>query len=353
MRKSAFISLLVLGFAVPGCFNKASDSPDTQNPGDAAGGGEETPTEDRARGSVVSKGSEARKVVARLKAAKPARMVKVAEPDDGGSGGGDKPARATRGNVELVGFSPTIGSSGSKIEIYGTGFASEKTKNKVTVGGVGWEVEEVRSDHIVAVVPDGAKGGAVQVKVGKKKSSTDAEFALVDDDGGFGKPGPSYNGLIGEVFAAGADLDAMPDFSSLGDPIGLIAAGPIDIPAGRFEQGFSGPNGTVNTNFAVRFTGSLNVVEEAEYELCINSDDGSRLYLEDTLVVDNDHASEARETCELVYLESGEYMLRMEYFQGTDPGVALSLSWSINGAEKVVIPADALFRPENPASLMP
>lgn len=347
MRKSAFVSLLALGVVMPGCFNKNSNTPDTETPGGDAADGTDAAAANRGRGSIVSKGAEGRKVAVRLKSAKPARVAK-----DKDAGGGDtavKPARVKGGKVELAGMSPTLGSVGSKVEIYGAGFSAEAAKNKVTVGGVEWTVEEVRGDHIVAVVPDGAASGKVTVKNGKKSGSTDIEFTLLDDDGGFGKPGPSYNGLIGEVFVAGTDLDAMPDFSSLGDPVGLVSAGPLDVPAGRFEQGFGGSS----TNFAIRYTGSLNVVEEAEYELCVNSDDGSRVYLEDTLVVDNDHADEAREGCELVYLESGEYMLRVEYFQGTSPEVALTLSWSKDGGEKAVVPAEVLFRPENPASLLP
>src|SRR5690606_39671505 len=58
-------------------------------------------------------------------------------------------------------------------------------------------------------------------------------------------------------------------------------------------EGFPGLKNLAQ-NYALKFSGSINIVEEAEYELCLHSDDGSQLLLEDTVVVDNDGRSEER-----------------------------------------------------------
>jgi hypothetical protein len=330
---------VVLGLAA-GCIVKSTDDKTTSPEGTAGtGGGEES----RARGTVVSRGGgEARKPTVKLKSKKPARLARTdaTPPDEEPK---PKPARLTKTKLEVAGFAPTAGGPGSKIEVFGTGFSSETT---VSVDGTAWTVDEILADRVIVSVPEGAADGKLTVKSGKKSVTTERAFSVLAADDAFGKPAPAPNGLLGEVFVVtDAALASMPDFSALGEPVAVIGIGPVDIAATRFEQGFAGPSGKVSTNFAIRFTGSLNVVTAGEYDLCMTSDDGSRLFLEDNLVLDHDGAHDASEKCELVYLDAGEYMLRLEYFQGASEGVALQLMWALDGGEKLVVPVDALFRP--------
>ena len=99
-------------------------------------------------------------------------------------------------------------------------------------------------------------------------------------------------------------------------------------------------------DFAIRFSGSINITEEAEYDLCLHSDDGSQLLLENTVVVDNDGVHDAAvETCELVYLAPGEYLLEIRYFQASGPTLTMHFAWAINGGDKVIVPTEVLFKP--------
>jgi hypothetical protein len=355
----------VTALCLSGCSNKNSE--DTQTPGGdaaAADGGDAAGQSSRARGGIASgAGGEKRVPKMKLKASSPvraARLVTGGGGDGGGDGGGKTIIKGKSvkgggggGKLEVSGFAPTAASPGASVEVFGSGFSGAAGDYKVTVGGVGWIVDEVHADRLTVTIPEGAKDGKLTVKKGKKKIKADANFVALTDDGAFGKPGPVYNGLLGEVFIVGEEVSTMPDFSALGDPTALLSAGPLDIAETNFEQGLPGPDGRASTNFAIRYTGSLNVTEEAEYDLCLTSDDGSRLFLEDTLVVDNDGAHAASEKCELVYLEPGEYQLRVEYFQGASATVALQLSWSKDGADKAVIPANVLFRPRDPSALLP
>lgn len=361
MRSSAPLLVVALSLGLPGCFNKAKDG-ETENPDAAAGtdgatDGEGEAPANRASGSVASReGSKARKPKVRLKAAKPMRVEKLVPNGGGGDeGGGEtkKPKRAAKKKLELAGFAPTASSAGGKVEIFGAGFSGDASNTKVTVGGVDWTVDEVGADRIVATVPEGAKDGKISVKSGKGKGSASGSFVALTDDGAFGKPGPVYNGLIGAVYAAGADLNEMPDFSSLGDPTALIAVGPLDIASTEFEQGLPGTDGRVTTNFAIRFTGSLNITEEGEYDLCINADDGAQLFLEETMVLDLSTAGAENNGCELIYLEPGEYSLRIDYFQGVTTTVGLQFLWGRDGGTAEPVPADVLFRPADPVSLLP
>lgn len=157
------------------------------------------------------------------------------------------------------------------------------------------------------------------------------------------------NGLMAEVYALDA-LDALPDFSTLDAPAESFPVPNLDFDETKASEGFPGVT-AAKENYAVRFSGSINVVEEAEYDLCLHSDDGSQLLLEDTLVVDNDGVLDnPTETCELVYLAPGEYRIEVRYFQATGPLLAMHFAWSINGADKVIVPSEVLFKPESAPS---
>lgn len=337
-----------LGLIAPGCI-VANNNNTATNPGTGSGGasagdagdgsGDSSGKKSRARDSISSRGT----------GAKGRKAMKIAsdKPPIDEDGPTRKPPRGNPkgAKLDLGHFAPTAAAPGSLIEIYGSNFGDDVGAISVSAGGVDWTVDSVYEDRVLAVVPDGAVDGQIEVKVGKKKGKTDDTFSVLVDDGGIAKPSDTLNGLLGEVFPLGGEVDALPDFSSLGDPAAIIAVPNLDIAPRGFEQGFPGVDGELVEWFGIRFNGSFNVVEEGEYDLCLNSDDGSKLFLEDTLVVDNDGIHGPKEACELVYLEPGEYVLRVEYFQGPRTQIALQFFWSKDGGEKVIVPSEVLFRP--------
>ena len=153
------------------------------------------------------------------------------------------------------------------------------------------------------------------------------------------------NGLVAEAFAL-ESAEALPaDFADLGAVAQTFVIPNLDVDEVEAAEGFPGLT-AFQENYAIKFSGSINIVEEAEYELCLHSDDGSQLLLEGTLVVDNDGVHEsAVETCELVYLPAGEYQLEIRYFQSSGPMLAMHFAWAINGGDKVIVPTDVLFKP--------
>ncbi|HVH97072.1 MAG TPA: PA14 domain-containing protein [Enhygromyxa sp.] len=180
--------------------------------------------------------------------------------------------------------------------------------------------------------PRGADG---KVKVRKVTTQKPPRAPVKPDEG----QGP--NGLLAEAFEL-ESVEALPtDFASLGAAKQSFPVANLDL-----YQVDSFPGLTaVSENFAMRFSGSINIVEEAEYQLCMHSDDGSQLLLEGTLVVDNDGVLDSPvEACELVYLPAGEYGLEIRYFQTSGP-VTLQFAWGMNGGEKGIVPTDVLFKP--------
>ena len=75
-------------------------------------------------------------------------------------------------------------------------------------------------------------------------------------------------------------------------------------------------------NYAVIFKGYLEIPEAGVYHLILGSDDGSRLFLDDRMIVDNDGTHPVQEVRGVRRLAQGLHRMRLEYFQG---GYAASL----------------------------
>jgi len=68
-------------------------------------------------------------------------------------------------------------------------------------------------------------------------------------------------------------------------------------------------------NFALQFKSFIQIDKDGEYEFSTSSNDGSRLYINDELVVDNDGEHGAREIGGLINLTKGKHEVHVEYFQ--------------------------------------
>ncbi|MCY1053802.1 MULTISPECIES: hypothetical protein [Nannocystis] len=159
------------------------------------------------------------------------------------------------------------------------------------------------------------------------------------------KPGRATtpNGLLAEVFTIPAATEKLPDFAGLTAKSVFIAPN-LDSSAAAPLAGL--PKGTA-APIALRFTGSVNVLTAGEYKLCTATDDGSQLYIEDTLIVDADGVkTEAAEVCETVSLDPGEYKLELRSFHTAAP-IVVRLSWAEGkDGTPAAIPIKSLFKPE-------
>lgn len=90
-----------------------------------------------------------------------------------------------------------------------------------------------------------------------------------------------------------------------------------------------------------RFTGYVEVPREGVYTFYTESDDGSLLYIGDTLVVDNDGLHGMAEQSGQIALQAGRHPIRVDFFEGlNDHG--LVVRYDGPGIEKQEIPARAL-----------
>jgi hypothetical protein len=113
----------------------------------------------------------------------------------------------------------------------------------------------------------------------------------------------------------------------------------INVPPRRFTEGFPGIEDKVEW-FAIRYTGAFKVRHTGVYTFRLHSDDGSQLFIDGELVVDNDgqHSPLSRQA--RVRLIAGTHQLKLKYFQG--PGMLLALQLFVARDGR----AEKLFRPE-------
>jgi len=95
--------------------------------------------------------------------------------------------------------------------------------------------------------------------------------------------------------------------------------------------------------FGFEYSGFIKVPQDAVYTFFTASDDGSRLYIDDQLVVDNDKLHGTQEKQGLIALETGLHKIKVAFFEKTG-GEELKVYIKGGGLEKQLISNDILFR---------
>ena len=139
-------------------------------------------------------------------------------------------------------------------------------------------------------------------------------------------------GVAGRTIAA--PLSALPDFTN-----SLVRTHPI---LGRVVTRIDLTPRRRDTDYFMRFSGWLSVPTNGSYTFYLNSDDGSKLWLDGHLLVNNDGQHAALEVSGVTNLTAGMHALVVGYFQASGPQ-ALNMSWAGPNFTKQGIPDTALF----------
>lgn len=139
----------------------------------------------------------------------------------------------------------------------------------------------------------------------------------------FGTTVTSTSGLEGQVYLVPEGSEGLPNFKKL-KPAGSIYTTSLQMEPRHFREGFPGITDRYEW-FAVDYKGRFWIEKPGRYRFQLFSDDGSKLYLDDKLVVDNDgiHPPSAIEGS--AELSRGVHQIRVSYFQGPGDVVALTL----------------------------
>ena len=157
------------------------------------------------------------------------------------------------------------------------------------------------------------------------------------------------HGLIGEVFVFGGPISRVPNFDRLLPADTFITAN-LNVATRVYLRGFPMPDMlSVFENFAIRFRAKLKIDTPGIYTFTLSSDDGSQLYINGKLVIDNDgiHATVSKQGS--IKLDIGIHPVEIHYFQG--PRYRIALQWLYqppNSSRKIVVPPDVIYLPSEP-----
>jgi hypothetical protein len=170
-------------------------------------------------------------------------------------------------------------------------------------------------------------------------------------------------GLRGTVYLIPKDTFVLPDFAGDGiERVGEIWTDALDVSPRHWRSGFPGLTGRFEW-FAIDYSGRFWIDKPGRYTFALLSDDGSRLFLDETPVIDNDcmHPSDVRIAA--VQLTGGVHSLRVSYFQGPRDCLALVLAiagpnhhWRIFSTKEFKPPSnpdDWKFSASNSVSIVP
>ena len=129
-------------------------------------------------------------------------------------------------------------------------------------------------------------------------------------------PDGSQEGLLGEYFS-NIDFNGNPAETRVDRTVGFDLPGPGESPSPRLGH----------ENFSIRWTGRFVAPRSGLQRLSLTSDDGSRLYFDGKLVIDNWGMHPAvTKSIELPVVRGTSYNLRIEYMQGGG-GAFMQLGW--------------------------
>jgi len=140
---------------------------------------------------------------------------------------------------------------------------------------------------------------------------------------------PEKNGVRWKLYKGA--FTTLPDFDRLEEKrkgrTRQISLSGIDVPEG---------------NFALVFMGQVDIKQSGIYTFYTNSNDGSQLFINDRLVVDNNGEHGAREKSGEIQLDSGKHTIRVTYFQ-SGGGKTLSVYYKGPQRSRNILPAAILY----------
>ena len=154
------------------------------------------------------------------------------------------------------------------------------------------------------------------------------------------------SGLRGSIYHLHRNTTQLGDLEKM-KPVGTIYASSLNIPPQDFKQGFPGVTKRFEW-FAIDYTGRFWIDNPGKYSFSLLSDDGSWLYIDGELVIDNGGLHPPEEKTGSVELGGGIHRIRVSYFQGTKWQVALVLKVAGPGEQLRVFSTDEFRPPPNP-----
>lgn len=158
------------------------------------------------------------------------------------------------------------------------------------------------------------------------------------DSAGFGKTNKISAAFKGEIFLLPEGTSMLPDFDTL-EPAGTIYARAIDVAPQSWDAGFPGVTDRFEW-FGIVYRGHFRIKTPGVYRFHLVSDDGSKLFIDDSLIINNDGLHAPHSVSNDVELDDSDHKIELQYFQGPRVHVALQLSYGKKDGQLRKFPGD-------------
>ncbi|MAT48550.1 MAG: hypothetical protein CMA27_01825, partial [Euryarchaeota archaeon] len=151
------------------------------------------------------------------------------------------------------------------------------------------------------------------------------------------------SGLIAEFFdnsGLGVNTSGMPDLSGRIPDYTRIDS--MINYSNSNNQPWPGLSSSFADEFSSRHTGFIRIDIAGNYTFYINSDDGSKLWIDNQVIVENIGTHAMREESGTVFLNPGFHSLRLEFFENFG-WAGLELKWESDNFGKQYVPQGSLF----------
>ena len=162
----------------------------------------------------------------------------------------------------------------------------------------------------------------------------------------FGTTVVVQGGLRGDIYYLKEGTWWLPKFENH-KPVGSIYTSELNVPPRHWLEGFPGVTSRFEW-FAIDYRGRIWIEDPGKYRFLLESDDGSKLYIDERLVINNDGQHPPLTAHGHVELSAGLHDIRVSYFQGPRDTVALVLKVARPGAPWKIFNTNDFQPPPNP-----
>lgn len=153
----------------------------------------------------------------------------------------------------------------------------------------------------------------------------------------FHKADGSSAGLLAEYFRTPEGSEEFPDFPASKMPDLKRVDKDVNFDSTQDDW----PGTQFKDFFYVRWTGKIKIPAEGNYTFFLESDDGSRLFIDGKQVLDNGGAHAMEEVAGNIKLTAGDHALKVEFFE-KDIDAGCKFSWKSDKIDKQIVPAAVL-----------
>jgi outer membrane protein OmpA-like peptidoglycan-associated protein len=158
-------------------------------------------------------------------------------------------------------------------------------------------------------------------------------FAFTQNNGNFGNINAGIFNLKGNIYFISDTTERIPLDIERYKSEGSIYTTSLDIPRRDFTEGFPGVTNRFEY-FGLLYKGVFEITEPGDYYWRLSSDDGSILWVDNKMIIDNDGVHGENSIDSEMNLKKGLHSIKVWYFQGPATEIALQLFIKEPGSEE-------------------